>query len=119
MEKLSFNDVIDKLEYVYVENTKEKSTEEVSDEIRKQIREMGWDCLDETYDEDSDATEWVENNHPELENCEWSCVSENDFLCENDPNYERNGGHDVDWYTFKISFYGVWGTDGVFHVYTD
>lgn len=114
MERLTFKEVLNKLNYVYVEDTKDKSSNEVSDEIRKQIRNMGWDCLDETWDEDSDAKEWVEENHPELENCEWSSISENDFLCDN----QGFGEHDVDWYTFHISFYGVWEKEGVFNVTT-
>lgn len=116
MERLKFQEVYEKLEYVDVEETMLKTTSEVEEEIREQIRSMGWCCLDETWTEDADAKKWVEKNHPELQNCEWHSISETDFLCDNE-GFERCG-HDVDWYTFRISFYGVWGEEGVFNVTT-
>ena len=114
MEKLSFKQVYEKLEYLFIENTKEMSPDEVAEEIREKIREMGWECLDESFYDDE--LEWIEN-HPEVnsEECEWCAITELDFLCDNS-EWERISSHDVEWRTFEITFYGIWDKVGVFSV---
>ena len=115
-EPKTFDEVYDELQYICIENTPEKTAEVVAEEIRGKIRAMGWDCLDEFDTEE----EWRQEHCPELESLECYCVSENDFLCDNDGFCERMpGGHDVDWQTFKVEFYGVWKEKGVFNVYID
>ncbi len=111
MERKAFNEVVSELEYVYVENTPEKDADAVAEEIRKQIRDFGWDCL-----EDGDSEEdWLEE-HPEYneEDCECSHVADVEFLCDN--SYYERCGHDVDWCEFQITFYGKWSEYGVFEV---
>ena len=109
-----FEDVISAIEEIVIENTINKTTEQVAEEIREKIRELGWSVLDEYEDEQ----DWCKDNATELldEDCEWSCVSEYDYLCDNDGFLERMNGHDVDWYTFSVTFYGVWASVGVFKV---
>ena len=122
MGKLSFDAICEKLDYIHVDNTMDKTTDEVADEIRQQIRAMGWDCLDETFNEDADAEEWIKENHSDmpLSECEWYCIAETDFLCDNNGFSERMpGNHDVDWYTFHISFFGIWGKVGIFNINID
>lgn len=120
MEKLSFEEIVSKLELVNVENTDKKTKKDVCEEIRKQIRDWGWECLDDGEDD----CDWLEN-HPEVteDDCETYAIAERDFLCDNDGYFERINGHDIDWYTFHISFYGVWddadttNNHGVFSIY--
>lgn len=108
MEKKPFNKVIEELDYVNVEDTTSKYADEVAEEIRGIIRSYGWNCLDECEDVD----EWVEDNLPNIDGYECSAVSENEFLCKNKYRTE----HDVDWVSFNIVFYGIWGEAGVFAV---
>ena len=106
--KKSFNQVIDALEYIYIEDTKSKTVSEVGDEIREFIRNSGWDCTDELEDMD----DYIEDNDIDDSEFEDCAVCDVDFLCANEFNQE----HDVDWHTFDIEFYGVWGKKGVFSV---
>ena len=108
-EKKSFNDVISDIEYLYVENSFEKSHDEVADEIREKIRETGWPCLEE-YESEG---EWLEK-HPWLaeSECEDCAITRLEFLTEN--NYSRE--NDVAFSEFYISFYGKWGEIGTFIV---
>lgn len=110
--KKTFDEVYKGLQYLHIENTMEKNEEEVADEIRDKIRDMGWDCLDE-YDDEKD---WLKE-HPDYseKGCEWSQIAELEFLCEN--KYQRE--YDVDWHTFNISFFGLWGKIGTFSVELD
>lgn len=114
MDKKDFKSVIDNANYISVENTMEKTANEVAEEIREIIRSWGWPCLDESFDEEADSNEWFEENHPSETKREWSGVSNIEFLCENEYMCDN---HDVDYYTFNISFYGNWETEiGVFSV---
>ena len=108
--KLSFQEVCDEIQYLCVDDTNDKSANEVADEIRERIRSFGWDCTEE-YDSPED---WLDE-HPEhdADECEESAVCDLEFLCNNE--YARTG-HDVDWYTFSVSFFGKWGEYGTFVV---
>ncbi len=112
IEKKSWDDLINKiLPYLDVENTTMMNADAVAGAIKDMITAYGYECLDSGDDEH----DWIEN-HPEIheEDCEWSHVSDLEFLCSNEP-YDY-GGRDVDWYEFNISFYGIWGSIGVFQV---
>lgn len=117
-EKTDFGDMVENLEFsIQVGDTQNKTCVSVADEIREQIRAKGWSCLDDTYDEEESAREWAEENSLDVSRCEWFSICELDFLCNNDGLCERMcSGHDVDWSTFSVSFYGIWGEDGVFCV---
>jgi len=119
MKKLSFKEVYEKLQYIDIEDTPEKTTDEVCEEIRNLIRSYGWKCADFDYDEE----DWLKD-HPEISkaDCADYAISEEDFLCDNEGFFERINGHDFDYYTFKVSFYGIWidghtdRNDGIFFV---
>ena len=115
MKKVNFDEVVEKCNELVVRGTKKKNADVVAEELRDQIRAMGWDCLDE-YD---DGDEWFEENHPEVskEDRDNYAVSDDNlqFLC-NTEEWEGCTGRDVDWFEFSITFYGVWGEVGVFQV---
>ena len=71
---------------------------------KEEAKYKEYDNLDEIEDEDNDIDD------SEFEDC---AVCDVDFLCANEFDQE----HDVDWHTFDIEFYGVWGKEGVFSVY--
>ena len=104
----NFNELVNDLQYVHVDDTQLKSATEVGEEIRDIIRNNGWACLEEF----EDADDWAEDNGIDTAGYEWASVAEADFLCANTYCIE----HDVDWHTFTISFYGIWGESGVFDV---
>ena len=106
MEKLSFDDVLEKLEYLSAGDTRTMSADDVAENIREQIRSWGWECLDE-YE---NAEDWLED-HPEVdeEGCGDNAVETIEFPCESAGGYEC-------YYEFVISFYGIWGEEGVFIV---
>ena len=108
MEKKDFDQLVGELEFVPIYDTPQKFSSDVANEIRDYIRKSGWDCLDEF----EDGIDWFKENHPEITNAEPYSIADVDFLCENKYITE----HDVDWYTFSISFYGVWGEIGVFQI---
>ena len=107
-ESLSFQEVLDKIEPSMVD-PQNKNAYDVADEIRESIRNWGWACLDDGECE----SDWLDE-HPEYsaDNCEECCIYEFDLLCLN----TYSGGHDVDWRTFQITFYGKYGEYGVFIV---
>lgn len=110
--KLSFEEVINNCAYLYVEGTQGKTADTVAEELRGQIRSMGWECLEDG----ETADEWLERQEGlTADECEESGVTYNDleFLC--DTEYMR-AGRDVDWVQFSIAFYGIWGQKGVFIV---
>lgn len=111
--KVPYKEAYEKIQYFFVENTKEKTTSEVMDEIRKFIRSLGWECLDDAWDYEEAAREWLEE-HPEFKKlpCEHYAGPDLEFLCNND----CGGSHDVDWYDFRVCFYGFLGVSGVFYV---
>lgn len=108
--KLSFGEVCDKIQYLAIEDTKNKSVSAVADEIRERIRSFGWDCTEE-FDS---PEEWLDG-HPEYDRgeCEECAVCNLEFLCNNE--YARTE-HDVEWRTFSVSFFGKWGEYGTFVV---
>lgn len=112
MEKKDFSKLNEELQYFTVENPTEKTIEEVADEIREFIKESGWDVLEEDWNVDKYAEEWIDENHPEIDaNGYWVC--DLDFLCENEYFCE----HDVDWKTITIGFHGDWDKQiGIFSV---
>ena len=116
MEKLSFEEVIKKCDYLYVENTAEKTADEVAEELREQIRQMGWKCCadGDTFD---DYIDFLAEESPDTDTSayEESSVSDLEFLCDNG-DWVRTTGRDIDWKEFYISFYGIWGQEGVFSV---
>ena len=113
---MDFERLVEKLAFLYIVDTMDKTPEEVSECIRKYIRGNGWDCMDETLDEEEEAKEWFAENHPDLfknKEIDSSRVTEIDFLCD---NCGYITGYDIDWHTFHISFWGEWGKVGIFSV---
>lgn len=111
MERKEFKDVISDLTYVFVDNTMEKSADDVAGEIREMISSWGWPAAESQTDADC----WIDE-HPEINTDGWEecSVADVEFLCDN--TYYERCGRDVDFYTFQITFYGIWGNEGIFMV---
>lgn len=110
--KLSFDDVVSKCSYLFVEDTHKKTADAVAEELRGQIRSMGWECLEDG----ETAEDWIGRQESlDLSGVEESNVTYNDleFLC--DMEYMR-GNRDVDWVRYSITFIGIWGQKGAFIV---
>ena len=122
-EQLSFKDLCDKLQYFYVRASEKKNADDICEEIRDFIRKSGHNCLEDGWDSDVDAKEWLQEHYPddydedddekELE-CSSVTYENLRFLCE--------GKYDGEPYFCEISivFYGDWDTGtGVFCVEKD
>lgn len=115
-EPMTFNELVDKLDYFSVDDNQTKTIFEICDECREYIRKHGHSCLDECIDEDSEAKEWFMEHHPEMDTVDfdWSSALSNpiEFLCRD----ECTG--DVAIAELYVDFYGDWGQGiGVFSVY--
>lgn len=115
-EPMTFKELVDKLDYFSVDDNQTKTIFEICDECREYIRKHGHSCLDEFIDEDSEAKEWFEEHHPEMDTVDfdWSSVLSNpiEFLCRE----ECTG--DVAIAELHVDFYGDWGKGiGVFNVH--
>ena len=115
-EKLSFEELTSSLQYFSPDDPMDKTIDQIAEEFREFIRQSGFECLDEVIiDEDSDATEYIDEHHPDwdTDKFEWYSVTYQDreFLCSDecypDPIYKE----------MHISFYGDWDNHvGVFCV---
>ena len=116
MEKKEFKKFYDELEYFYVSGHKKMTIEEIAEKCREHIRKNGFNCLDDNWNEDGEAEDWIKKNHPEwdTEGFEWYAVLYNalEFLCVDDcdePCFRE----------IEISFYGNYDKEiGVFNVTT-
>lgn len=111
--KKTFKEMCDELEYFPIENSMEKTADEVRNEIKAYIKACGWDCLS-SYDE---TDEWIEN-HPEIAEKEYEdeLIASFEYLCKNDCDWYNR--HNVDWYEFNIYCIGKYTENeviGVFH----
>lgn len=114
MEKLSFKELTNKLDFFYVENNMEKTIEEIKEECRKFIRENGFECADENSNSDSDVLELIEETHPDwnTDNFEWYCINYQpfEFLCKDECD-------ELYFAELNIKFYGDYDKGiGVFNV---
>jgi len=114
-EPLTFKELCDKLQYFSVNNNQQKTIGEICDECREYIRKAGHDCLDDGFDSDADAKEWMQEHHPDLatDDIEETTVTYGplEFLCED----EYSG--DVYFAEMHITFYGDFDNGvGVFSV---
>lgn len=116
VEQLAFSELCDKLQYFSVINNQQKTIGEIADECREYIRKRGHECLDEGWDEDSEAEEWMQEHHPEIEWVESTAVLYQplEFLCLDQYNDESHFAE------LRISFYGDYDKGvGVFSVTND
>ena len=114
---MEFNEFYESLEYVDIEGSNEMRITEIADKIREHIRENGFNCLDENYDEEEEAKAWIEENHPEWNTSDWEwggvLFKDREFLCLDDCDEPYFG-------EIGISFYGDYEKGiGVFNVETD
>ena len=116
-EQLSFEALCKELEYFDVRASQKKTAGEICEEVRDYIRNSGHACLDDDYDCDEKAIEWMKENHPELykEGEELSCSSvlyqPLEFCCAEEYS------DDLCFVEVNISFYGDWDSGkGVFCV---
>lgn len=119
VHKLSWDKILDEITYPDIDNedTMNKNAEEVGEMIRNYIRSFGWDCLEDSYFYEDDEKEWFQDNHPEisLDDCEESSIADLEFLCDTEDD-ARNSGRSIDYKTFAVTFYGIYGKVGVFYV---
>lgn len=112
---MDWNCLIDEIQYYYIDNTTNMTADDVAENIRGHIRSLGYPCLEVDFDLDAAAKEWFLENHLDFDDYLENSVCDVEFLCKND--YSWYNGHDVDWKTFVVSFYGDWDTQiGVFSV---
>lgn len=106
---MTFYEIYDALQDLYIENAITKKRDEIDEEIMKFIKDNGWECTDWA----KTAENWIKE-HPECDenDFEESDVCHLEFLCEND--FIGFDGHDVDWHNFDVSFFGEWGRCGIF-----
>ena len=116
VEPLAFSELCDRLQYFFVINNQQKTISEIAEECREYIRKAGHECLDEGYDEEREAVEWMEEHHPEIECVESTAVLYQplEFLCLDRYSYEPHFAE------LHISFYGDYDNGvGVFSVTND
>lgn len=116
VEKLSFSELCDKLQYFSVINNQQKTIGDIAEECREYIRKHGHECLDDCYDEEKEAVEWMEKHHPEIEWTESTAVLYQplEFLCLDEYTDEPRFAE------LCISFYGDYDNGvGVFSVTND
>lgn len=118
MEKKSFKDFVDDLQYFYTENHQKMTIAEIAEKCREYIRENGFNCIEDVFNEDEGVAEWIEENHSDwnTDNFEWCSVLYNnlEFLCL-DSLYGEPTFAEI-----SISFYGDYDKGiGVFSVTTN
>lgn len=104
MEKISFKEIIEKLDYFSVENNTKKTIEDIREECREYIRDNGFECMDECFDPETDTAEYLAGEHPDwdTESFVWSRINYQPltFLCE-----DKWSG-DLHFAEMNIDFYG-------------
>lgn len=115
---MTFSELCDELQYFSVDDSQQKTIGEIADECRGFIRKAGHACLDDGWDSDADAKDWMEEHHPELasDDIGQTAVTYHDleFLCED----EYSG--DPYFAELHITFYGDYDKGvGVFSVTND
>lgn len=113
--KKTFKEMCDELEYFPIENSMEKTPDDVWNEIKTYIKSCGWDCVDDC----NETLEWLDA-HPEIDKseCDDILVASFEHLCKNNKKYYNYNGHHVDWYEFNIYCIGKYTENeviGVFH----
>lgn len=112
--KKTFKEMCDSLWEFPIENSMEKTVDEVTDEIKAFVESCGWEYFDSWHED-----EWLEK-HPEIneDECEEVLVASFERLCKND-NLRYTDRH-VDWYEFNIYCCGIFTdteVNGAFHIY--
>lgn len=115
MKQLTFKELVDELPYFSVENNMEKTIDDIREECREFIRNSGFECMDESFDPETDADEYLAGEHPDwnTENFEWSRINYQplEFLCE---DYYSG---DINFFELNIDFYGDYDKGiGIFNV---
>jgi len=115
MKKKSFKELTIELQFFGVDNSKEKTIEDIREECRKYIRDCGYECADENYDADASVSELIKEMHPSrnTERFDWTRINYQplEFLCE-DPY-----SGDLMFAEMNIDFYGDYKRGrGVFNI---
>ena len=115
MGKISFKELVDKLEYFSVEDNTKKTIEAIREECREYIRYNGFECMDECLDPETDTAEYLAGEHPDWDmDCFlWSRINYQplQFLCE-----DKWSG-DLHFAELNIDFFGDYGSGvGIFNV---
>lgn len=115
-KQLSFDELVQTLQcWAPRKPAMNMTIEAVRDECRQFIRDSGWECLDDNFDEDREAADYIEEHHPDWDTSgfSWSSVNYStlDFYCKDDIYGDLTRAE------MNVTFYGDWEKQiGVFNV---